>query len=202
MPVVHLENNDDENRENQSDEKKSNVEIKITENIEDDLDDDLEPQIIPKDTIPQEEIFNDGPVVNPIPDPRNKKRVMSQKQKDHLARIRKKALESKRIKREEKEAAQRLVKEEKQAKKEAKKQVSFDESPTTVKHVGYSQEQLDSSIARALEAAEVRRKKRKAEKKVIKEQEKKDEQTIRVISNAVNRVPTEEDLLWRSCFSR
>ena len=133
-----------------------------------------------RQVIPEENIFKKGPSVVPISDvpapPVKKKRKATEKQLAHLAKIRQKTSDNKKLK---DEVAQ--VK--------------------TIVNQGYTQDQLNHAIATALQSNEKQRKQRKEQKKKDKEQIEKDQKTISVISRAVSR-NNPEDALWESCFTR
>ena len=74
------------------------------------------------------------------------------------------------------------------------KEVKFVES---VKSIGYSQDQLESAISKALSIENDKRNIRKAEKKKLKEQEQHKAKIFNTVQKAIN--PQEE--MWANCFT-
>jgi hypothetical protein len=165
--------------------------------------DDIAPTLQVKPIIDDEEIFKE-----PQPKP---KRKATEKQKEHLARCREKAL----AKRKAQGEATRLLKEEKQKEKDAKREirveairqrearkeekealkkpsVSFSSQPS------FSKDDILKIQEDAINNYETKRKARKAEKKKSIEKETHDKKVYEAVSKAVG--GTNPDDIWSTCF--
>lgn len=189
------------------------------------VEEDLIPEPVQKEKIPQDEIFT-APKVKTILDPephedlppqkkpkqtRKKRGPATPEQLERLARGRAKAAETRARKKKEKEEAlakQKADKElveavrEKERKKLRKKleepeEVKVVEKPVVVEK-GYSQQDLDEAVQRAVEQSVARvetlRKKRKAEKQKAQAQAKHDAQVFKDINGAL------KNDVWAQCF--
>tara|TARA_Y100000592_G_scaffold68578_1_gene106553 strand:+ start:1090 stop:1794 length:705 start_codon:yes stop_codon:yes gene_type:complete len=175
-----------------SDKPKKNVKVKIVDNVEED-----EPP----------------PTIAPVK-PVKKKRVMSEAQKLKLAEARKKALETRRINAQKRKEEKELIKQEKELSKAMrKKRVSKMkdivedkvlpkpqqvEVKKEVIQTGYTEDQLQMAIAKALEVEEQKRQVRKAKKKELKAEEEKKKQIFNTVNRAVSGDPELDK--WSHCF--
>ena len=152
------------------------------------------------------------------PKKEKKKRVMTDEAKAKLAVARAKGLETRKRNTELRKQAKIQQQEEKELVKNVrkrrvqklKKELEDDDEPVSpkeqVKQVepkviekvvekGYSQDQMNEAINKALQIQEAQRKVRKAEKKVRVEAEQKQEKVLNTISRAIQ--PTD---VWADCF--
>ena len=152
-----------------------------------------------KEIVPDAEVFNDALGQAP---PKRKKRPISEKQREHLAKIRIKAAEAKKAKRQVKSSAP------KSAKKQYEEEV--EEEYGSVNDMPEPQVEKDSSLL-SLSPAQLRqlqyeaiygydsmRKARKEKKRKEQAKEKHEQQTFQAVSRAVNR-PVDDDG-WGVCF--
>jgi len=165
--------------------------IKIIEDINDELEEDIPPK------------------VKKVKEPKNK-RVMSEEHKKKLAVARAKGLEArkrnaqlrKKAKEEEKaeielvkqvkhKRVQKLKKELEEEDKPVEKKVEVIEKEKIIEK-GYTEEQLQSAIAKALYVEEEKRQVRKAEKKKKKAEEEQQAKIFNTVSKAVSP--------WDVCF--
>jgi hypothetical protein len=170
---------------------------KIDEEIEEEIEDDVEISLsvpIVKPIVPDEAIFKDPP-------PRKKgtrRGPMTQKQKEHLAKARAKGLEVRRAKKKIKDEEKAKQQEEK--KQHETKKVSFEkeiQNYPTLNHL--SEDQIIKLQEQAIGNYE---KKRKAAKKIKREEQARDAQekkAFNVISRAVNASDPMEDF-FSKCF--
>lgn len=171
----------------------------------------IAPQEDPEEPIPMEGEFK--------PSGKRKytrKAPMSQKQKDHLARIRKIASEKRAQQREEKEKLKKQKEEEKEEarikkaeerilakqKKEAEK-INQSSAPVTPRvpqqpPVGYSQADLEKAMFSAIASYETIRKKEKEEKKKRELAEARQKQMQRTLQQAIQ--PDKPPDPWRQFF--
>ena len=171
---------------------KNNDDDEIIEDINDNLDEDIPPKV--------KKVKNDKP-----------KRVMSEEHKKKLAIARAKGLEARKNNalmrkkaREELQAEKELIKQVKHKRVQKLKKELEDDEPVEKKveiiekekiiEKGYTEEQLQSAIAKALYVEEEKRQVRKAEKKKKKEEEEQQKKIFNTISKAVNPSP------WDVCF--
>ena len=80
------------------------------------------------------------------------------------------------------------------------KAISNGNRSNEAKASGYSQEQLDYAVERALHKNDAERKVRKQKKIIQRQKEEQDRKTVEVITKAVHKSNPEDDL-WASCFS-
>ena len=161
------------------------------------------PPIEMRPRVPHDRIFK-GPAVMEVAPPPKKKRVATEKQKEHLARCREKALASRRLKAQEKKEGKKTVSDAKPEPFEGTLREKVTE-PTVnrsneAKASGFSQEQLDYAVERALHKNDADRKVRKQKKIIQRQKEEQDRKTVEVITKAVHKSNPEDDL-WASCFS-
>ena len=182
----------------------------IKAEIQEELDkEEEEVKIVPKEIQPDEEVFKDAK-------PKKKpKRQISDSQREHLAQARKKALEVRRRKAQEKKLAQQQERRAKaKAKKEAKnlntvhnpmESESEEEEPVKVKTVKtHAIEDLDEDLLiaiqeKAIEKYEVKRKARKQKKQKEQEEKQKEQAIHHAVSKAVK--PQDPDDMWSVCFA-
>ena len=140
-----------------------------------------------------------------------RKNPMSEKQKDHLARIRKIASEKKKVERElkeqrkEEEVERKL--EEKILKKKREEQEKQNKPPTPPPYTrqdqrerqGFTQDDLDSAVLNAVSTYDTYRKQQKKEKKERLHKEEEDKKMRDTIQRAINPSQTTVDP-WRSLF--
>lgn len=175
--------------------------------------------------IPEEdEVFGDPPSVKPLKEPEfselpekktgkrkyTRKNPMSQKQKDHLARIRKiaqeKKLKEKESKQKKKEEEVERKLEEKILKKKREEQQQHNE-PTppaqpqrTATTTGFTQEDLDKAVLNAVSTYDTYRKAQKKEKKERIQKDAEEQKMRDTIQRAIQpSAPTTDP--WRSLFS-
>jgi hypothetical protein len=174
-----------------SEKPKKNVKVKIVDVVEED----------------------EPPTIAPVK-PVKKKRVMSETQKLKLAEARKKALETRRINAQKRKEEKELIIEEKQLstamrRKRVSKMKDIVEDKVLPKpqqveikkeviQTGYSQDQLQMAIAKALEVEEQKRQVRKAKKKELKAEEEKKKQIFNTVNRAVSGDPDLDK--WSHCF--
>jgi len=156
------------------------------------------------------EVGNVEELIKPVKKPKGK-RVVTEAQKEHLAKAREKALETRRrnkvLREEEEEANQSLLNKKQLARKkirdeENKKLDAFigssevNSAPTnTNKSVSFqfTQADLDKAVANGIEQYEKVRKARKVEKQKAKQAEEKQKQVYSVVAKAVGHN-------WDHCF--
>lgn len=171
--------------------KINNDDIKIIEDINDELEEDIPPK------------------VKKVKEPKNK-RVMSEEHKKKLAVAREKGLEARKRNaqlrkkaREEEKAEIELVKQVKHKRvQKLKKELEEEDKPVEKKveiiekekiiEKGYTEEQLQSAIAKALYVEEEKRQVRKTEKKKKKAEEEQQAKIFNTVSKAVSP--------WDVCF--
>ena len=145
-----------------------------------------------KEIVPDAEVFKDA--IEQAP-PKRKKRPISEKQREHLAKIRVKALEAKKAKQKAKQPPV------KSAKKVYEEQVEEDHSvdvPVESKLYHLSQDQLRELQFQAIHGYDTLRKKQKAEKKKKEAEEQHAKKTYQAVHRAVHR-PVDDDG-WGVCF--
>ena len=152
------------------------------------------------------EVGNVEDIIKPVKKPKGK-RIVTEAQKEHLAKAREKALETRRrnkvLREEEEEANQSLLNKKQLARKkirdeENKKLDAFIGSSSEVNSPGrgptntnksvsfqFTQADLDKAVMNGIEQYEHIRKARKVEKQKIKEAEKKQQQVYSTITKAV-----------------
>ncbi len=165
---------------------------------EDDEGQDEEVEMKIKEIVPDKEVFSNAEAQAP---PKRKKRPISEKQREHLAKIRVKALESKRAK-------AKANKKPKSAKKVYEEKVEDEHSdeeaqdplppPQKIGGITLSQDQLRQLQYEAIYGYDSMRKERKAKKREAQAEEKAREKTYQAVSRAVNR-PVDDDG-WGVCF--
>lgn len=181
---------------------------------------DVEEREIPE----EDEVFGDPPSVKPLKEPEfselpekktgkrkyTRKNPMSQKQKDHLARIRKiaqeKKLKEKESKQKKKEEEVERKLEEKILKKKREEQQQHNE-PTppaqpqrTTTTTGFTQEDLDKAVLNAVSTYDTYRKAQKKEKKERIQKDAEEKKMRDTIQRAIQpSAPTTDP--WRSLFS-
>lgn len=154
--------------------------------------------------------------VKPDVKPAKKKRVMSEEHKAKLALARQKAMITRKANAAKRKEEKELEKEEKQLsttmrrkRVEKMKQIVSDKpvvmkKPEVVekvveKQVGYTEEQLHSAIAMALEVEDKKRKVRKSKKLEIKKEQESKKKIFNTINNAVTGNPELDQ--WSHCFN-
>jgi hypothetical protein len=155
--------------------------------------------------------------VKPDVKPAKKKRVMSEEHKAKLAVARQKAMITRKANAAKRKEEKELEKEEKQLsttmrrkRVEKMKQIVSDKpvvmkKPEVVepkiieKQVGYTEEQLHSAIAMALEVEDKKRKVRKSKKLEIKKEQESKKKIFNTINNAVTGNPELDQ--WSHCFN-
>lgn len=178
-------------------EEEQNITMEIQEDDEGNIvysdNEDEVPEVVMKPKIAQEDIFADAPKIVKIKAPSKQepespktrelpkekltkkgkpKRKPTQKQLEHLEKIRKKGQETRRRKAEEKKLA--LAKGEEVPKTEKRKK-EIQETKEVVKQefTKYSKEEIEEITFKAIERHEEKRKQRKAEKKRLEEEKAK-----------------------------
>jgi len=145
-----------------------------------------------KEIVPDAEVFKDA--IGQAP-PKRKKRPISEKQREHLAKIRVKALEAKKAKKANKQPV-------KSAKKVYEEQVEEEHEPVEVPQESglyqLSQDQLRELQFQAIHGYDTLRKKQKAEKKKKEAEEQHAKKTYQAVHRAVHR-PVDDDG-WGVCF--
>jgi hypothetical protein len=184
----------------------------IREEIKEELDkeEEAEPPLPPKEIQEDEDVFKDAK-------PKKKKRQISESQREHLAQARKKALEVRRRKAQEKKILQQQERRAKaKAKKEAKNMTaphnpmeseSEDEAPAPVKVKtikSHAFDEIDEDLLvrvqeAAIEKYEVKRKARKQKKQQEQDEKQKEADIHRVVAKAVK--PQDPDDMWSVCFA-
>ena len=170
----------------------------IREEMEEDIMEEAEPEPLPvkrKPKLKNEDIFR-TPQIQPIKEPvkEKKKRKVSQKQLDALAKARenmkKKREEAKKLKEEGKEPppSKRQQKQEKQVKEVIQQQGQM-----------YSEEQIAKITSNAIEQYEVKRKARKEVKKKKQEEVEQQQQVQRTLNRALG-TPDPNDI-WSHALS-
>jgi hypothetical protein len=191
--------------------------------------------VIPKPSVEEEDVFVNEPAEE-IPEPKktgkrayNRKKPMSQKQLDHLAKIRligaekrkQRANETreKKLLDQESQAEERLLKKKEKAEekkiidnfkkerefKEKKLQEDY-EKQKPVKEVpnantGYfTKDDLDNAVLSAVEIYDARRKKEKRAKKLKEKEVAHEKNKVRIIDQAINPQSAQHDP-WRALFS-
>ncbi len=155
--------------------------------------------------------------VKPDVKPAKKKRVMSEEHKAKLALARQKAMITRKANAAKRKEEKELEKEEKQLsttmrrkRVEKMKQIVSDkpvvmkkqeviEPKIIEKQVGYSEEQLQSAIAMALEVEDKKRKVRKSKKLEMKKEQESKKKIFNTINNAVTGNPELDQ--WSHCFN-
>jgi len=148
------------------------------------------------------EVDNIEDIIKPVKKPKTK-RVVTEAQREHLAKAREKALETRRrnkvLREEEEEANQSLLNKKQLARKKIREQETkrldafigsseLNSAPTnTTNSVSFqfTQEDLDKAVMNGIEQYEHIRKARKVEKQKAKEAEKKQQQIYSTITKAV-----------------
>lgn len=161
----------------------------------------------------EEDVFKDAPAIKPIVDdeqeeipeipekkPRKKyerKKEMSQKQKDHLAKIRKIASEKRRIAREEKarlkeesdikKAEEKLKKQQEKKEQDAKDKLKAEETEELKQASSrmYSQMDLEEAMVNAVSTYDTLRKERKVQKKKTEAEQAQKTAQKNMISRAI-----------------
>jgi len=220
--------------------------VKIHSEVEDDLPElqiDLvevkEEVVVEEDSEDDQEIFGDAPLkVLPVQEQPNefsapkkgkrkyeRKAPMSDKQKEHLAKIRVIASERRAKERErkaqEKEDALVLKAQKKIEEKNRKKQVDNQEAElqrksdeeksyptqenvqskaTPLSQNSFTKDDLDSAVLSAITSYDQLRKKQKAEKKIQQKKDEEEAKMKRVIQNAIAPQPIQADP-WRNLFT-
>ena len=145
-----------------------------------------------KEIVPDAEVFKDATDQAP---PKRKKRPISDKQREHLAKIRVKALEAKKAKQKAKQPPV------KSAKKVYEEQVEEEHSvdvPVESQLYSLSQDQLRELQFQAIHGYDTLRKKQKADKKKKEAEEQHAKKTYQAVHRAVHR-PVDDDG-WGVCF--
>ena len=199
----------------------------IIDDIMNDIETDLPDEDIIKITereIPEEdEVFTEPPVTEPVVntefiDPEEKKgkrkytrkQPMSQKQKDHLAKIRKIAQEKRKVEKErkaaEKEEAQLKKVEERLLKKKQKEEVAATPRPPPAQPKAepqqeyFTKEDLDRAMLGAITQYDTYRKQQKKEKKEKQIADLKEKQMRETIQRAITPQQINNDP-WRGLFT-
>ena len=158
----------------------------------------------------EEDVFKDAPSIKPIVDeeipeipekkPRKKyerKKEMSQKQKDHLAKIRKIASEKRRLAREEKarlkeeadikKAEEKIKKQQEKKEQDAKDKLKAEEADELKQASSriYSQMDLEEAMVNAVSTYDTLRKERKVQKKKLQAEEAQKTAQKNMISRAI-----------------
>jgi len=154
--------------------------------------------------------------VKPDVKPAKKKRVMSEEHKAKLALAREKAMITRKANAAKRKEEKELEKEEKQLSatmrrdRVAKMKQIVNHKPAVIKkqeviepkiiekQVGYTEEQLKSAIAIALEVEDKKRKLRKSKKLEMKKEEESKKKIFNTINNAVTGNPELD--MWSNCF--
>ena len=182
---------------------------------------DVEEREIPE----EDEVFDDPPPpsVKPLKEPEfselpdkktgkrkyTRKNPMSQKQKDHLARIRKiaqeKKLKEKELKQKKKEEEVERKLEEKILKKKREEQQQQNQPPPaqpqrTATTTGFTQEDLDKAVLNAVSTYDTYRKAQKKEKKERLQKDAEEKKMRDTIQRAIQPSQKTSDP-WRSLFS-
>jgi len=169
----------------------------------------------PVESDKEEDVFKDAPSIKPIVDeqeeqeeipeipekkPRKKyerKKEMSQKQKDHLAKIRKIASEKRRLAREEKarlkeeadikKAEEKLKKQQEKKEQDAKDKLKAEEAEELKQASSrmYTQMDLEEAMVNAVSTYDTLRKERKVQKKKIQAEEAQKTAQKNMISRAI-----------------
>lgn len=155
--------------------------------------------------------------VKPDVKPVKKKRVMSEEHKAKLALARQKAMITRKANAAKRKEEKELEKEEKQLsttmrrkRVEKMKQIVSDkpvvmkkqevvEPKIIEKQVGYTEDQLQSAIATALQVEDKKRKLRKSKKLEMKKEEESKKKIFNTINNAVTGNPELD--MWSNCFT-
>jgi hypothetical protein len=154
--------------------------------------------------------------VKPDVKPAKKKRVMSEEHKAKLALARQKAMITRKANAAKRKEEKELEKEEKQLsatmrrkRVEKMKQIVSDkpvvmkkqevEPKIIEKQVGYTEQQLQSAIATALQVEDKKRKLRKSKKLEMKKEEESKKKIFNTINNAVTGNPELD--MWSNCFT-
>jgi hypothetical protein len=174
--------------------------------LEEEEEDDITPTLQVKTIIEDEVIFKE-----PKPKP---KRKATEKQKEHLARCREKALEKRKANAE----VNRQAKEEKQKDKDAKKEIRLEtirqreakreekealKTPSvsysaSLKQPSFSKDDILQIQEEAINNYETKRKAKKEAKKKALDQETHDKKVYDAVAKAVG--PTNPDDVWNICF--
>ena len=158
----------------------------------------------------EEDVFKDAPSIKPIVDeeipeiPEKKerkkyerKKEMSQKQKDHLAKIRKIASEKRRLAREEKarlkeeadikKAEEKIKKQQEKKEQDAKDKLKAEEADELKQASSriYSQMDLEEAMVNAVSTYDTLRKERKVQKKKLQAEEAQKTAQKNMISRAI-----------------
>ena len=145
-----------------------------------------------KTIIEDEEIFKET---------KPKKRVATEKQKQHLAKIRAKAMENRKAKAEEKRKEQNILKAEREAKKQElrlQKQAKQGVATARSNNPQFPADDIKKFQQDAIEEYETLRKARKVKKKQALEKETRDKKTYEAVAKAVG--PTRQNTIWDTCF--
>lgn len=156
-----------------------------------------------KPIIEDEEIFKEAKP--------KKKRVATEKQKQHLAKIRAKAMENRKAKAEEKRKEQTSLKAEREAKKQARLEALKEKEELRLQKLAreevatarsnkpqFTAEDIKKFQQDAIEEYETQRKARKQQKKEALEKETRDKKTYEAVAKAVG--PTRQHSVWDNCF--
>lgn len=150
-----------------------------------------------KEIVPDAEVFNDASGQAP---PKRKKRPVSEKQREHLAKIRIKAAEAKKAKKQGKASAPKSAK--KQYEEEVEEEYgNVNDMPTPEKDsalYSLTPQQLRQLQFDAIYGYDSIRKERKQKKREAQAKEQHEQQTFQAVSRAVNR-PVDDDG-WGVCF--
>jgi len=162
-----------------------------------------EQALMVKPIIEDEEIFKEAKP--------KKKRVATEKQKQHLAKIRAKAMENRKAKAEEKRKEQTTLKAEREAKKQARlealkereelrlqKLAKQEVATTRSNKPQFTADDIKKFQQDAIEEYETLRKARKLKKKQALEQDTRDKKTYEAVAKAVG--PTRQHTIWDTCF--
>ena len=151
-----------------------------------------------KEIVPDAEVFNDASGQAP---PKRKKRPVSEKQREHLAKIRIKAAEAKKAKKEGKSSAPKSAK--KQYEEEVEEEYgNVNDMPSRPEKdsalYSLTPQQLRQLQFDAIYGYDSIRKERKQKKREAQAREQHEQQTFQAVSRAVNR-PVDDDG-WGVCF--
>lgn len=165
----------------------------VDEEPEEVVEEDAKMEMKIKEIVPDNEVFKDA--VGQAP-PKRKKRPISEKQREHLAKIRVKALEAKKAKKANKQPV-------KSAKKVYEEQIEEEyedvvEVPKDSGLISLSQDQLRQLQFEAIYGYDTMRKERKAEKKKKQAEEEHKQKTYQAVHRAVNRQVDDDG--WGVCF--
>lgn len=146
-----------------------------------------------KEIVPDAEVFKDATDQAP---PKRKKRPISDKQREHLAKIRVKALEAKKAKQKANKQPVKSAKKVYEEKVEEEHQEVEVPKESQLYHL--SQDQLRELQFQAIHGYDTLRKQQKAEKKKKQAEEQHAQKTYQAVHRAVNRQVDDDG--WGVCF--